>query len=288
MKKPATRRKSGKTAACNCDCRKNFPENGRVAGFAIVLGCRPCSERGFMLIELMISISIALILLSLLMQIYLASQKSSKLEFALTSIQMNASSFTSILSSQIHQAGSIGCARLTTEFPLISHREYQLNAMNKISINQGSELTIRYAEYPNLYLTENTQDGMKIHSNAGIHIHANDVLLISNCKQAEIVIAANVKESRGVQEITLTSALHNQYEKYSELSRLAINRFYISRSHYGRGNSLFMENIKHEKHELIMGINQMRMVFKNSGVAIDFEVSVAPLEKTWHLYSALT
>lgn len=246
------------------------------------------SERGFTLIELMISISIALILIILLMQIYLASQKSFKLESALTSIQMNAVSFTSILSSQIHQAGSIGCARLSNDFPLISHGEYQLNAMNKITINQGKELIIRYAEYPNLYLTESTNKGGKIKVNADIPIHANDVLLISNCKQAELVIAANVNQSRGIQEITLSSVLQNQYEKYSELSRLAINKFYISRSHYGGGNSLFMENIKHEKYELLMGINQMKLELKNSGIAIDFELASAPLKKSWHLFSALT
>jgi len=271
-----------------------------------------CRECGLVLVEVMISLSIGLLLISLLMGIYLACQQSLKLETALNNIQANAKDAAAILTMEVHQAGNIGCARLTNDFPITPYQQYQLNAENKIVGNAYSELTLRHAEYPNVFLTSSMQDNHKIITSKNIQFDPGEILLISSCERAEIFVSGEVKQRNGMQEITLISPLHHKYEKYAEVSRLLINKFYIAKTRrkYMDGSAiyaLFVENSHHQNMELVAGVDQMEMKYTQQkagrlqevsagevgdwsqvlGVAMDFKLHAPPLKKSWHVYAAL-
>ena len=242
----------------------------------------------------MISLAIGLLITNLLMEIYLASHKSLKLETALNNIQQNAQSAISILTSEIYQAGHIGCAKLSPDFPIISLPNYELNSENKIILNSKNELIIRYAEYANAYLTESMKRKNRIYFNGNNKISRGAILLISDCKSAEIFIAGNIKKINDSYEITLTSPLHHRYNKYAEISRLIINKFYVAKTNrkYPDGKSvygLYMENIHDQKMEVVPGISAMRLKLmeNKSGVAFDFDMKSPPIKKTWHGFAEL-
>lgn len=243
---------------------------------------------GLVLIEIMIAMSIGLLFISLIVQMYLTGQQSLKLETALNTIQDNAKTINSIFQTEIQQAGNIGCAKLTKDFPIISYGEYQLNSANKISINQENQITIRYAEYPDNTLIEFMSSDNRIYINKAVTFNAGDILIISDCKKAEIFITEEVKINHGNQQIITKSPLHNRYEKFAEVSRLVINKFYLANSSQGK-KSLYVENIHHQKSELVSGISQMQIQFTTNtlGVAIAYVLTAGSLKKNWYFYSAL-
>jgi len=242
----------------------------------------------------MISLAIGLLIINLLMETYLASQKSLKLETALNNIQNNAQSAISILTNEIHQSGHIGCAKLSPDFPIISLPDYELNSENKIVINNKNELIIRYAKYENAYLTEAMKRKNRIYFKGDNNISSKDILLISDCKSAEIFTARNIKKINDSYEVTLTSPLHHRYDKYAEISRLIINKFYVAKTNrkYPDGKSvygLYMDNIHHQKMEVVSGISAMHinLMENKSGVAIDFDMESPQIRKKWHMFAEL-
>ena len=259
-------------------------------------------ECGLVLIEVMIAISIGLLVISVLMEIYITCQKSLALETALNTIQDNAKTINFIFQSEINKAGNIGCARLTRDFPLISPQEYPFNIANKMISPEENKITIRYAEYPNNILLQATNSDNRIYINKMVFFKPGDILLISDCKKAEIVIAAQVKKIHDNLEITLTSPLHYRYEKYAEVSRYVSNTFYSSE------NSLFLEDIHRHKSIILSGINHMKIQYtiKNGdlirdvpwneisdwrnilGIAIEYQLTSGSLKKNWYFYKAVS
>jgi hypothetical protein len=265
-------------------------------------------RKGYILIEILIAMSIGILLMTLLMEMYLASHESSTLETALSTIQQNARSFTAILTREIHAAGNIGCARLTQDFPIISLPNYPYTAANKITSTASNQITIRHADYPAATLAEEMKDHVRIYLSNNIAFKPGDILLISNCERAEMFKVQTVRKINGLLEITSTAALHDRYEKYAEVSRFSINQFYLAKTgrHYSDGSAiyaLFIEDIHHRKSELVAGIQQMQIKYtiQNaegspsaitdwaavSGVAMNIELHAPPLKKIWHVYAAL-
>ena len=269
-------------------------------------------QSGFSLIELMIAISLGLLLFGILMEMFITNQNGLKIQTALYGMQDSAKTAISILTSEMHRAGAIGCARLSADFPVTSFHEYEINRANRIRVTPANEIIVRYASYPNAFVYESMQNNKTVYTDNADHFAAGDILLISNCKQAEIFQAASVRNKNGLQELVTSAPLHNQYEKYSEVSRLVINKLFINKT--GRKNSdgsdiysLFVEDIHRNKTELVSGINQMRMTFTLDmggklqevqqqeinnwaqvvGIAIDMDVSANAMQKTWHMYAAL-
>lgn len=268
-------------------------------------------QTGMTLIELLISLAISLLLLALLIEIYLSTHRSLQIQHALYAIQENGRTASVILTSAINQSGHIGCARLTTDFPIISHTSHKLNAKNKIR-GTSHEITVRYREYPNVVLNKNTNADQPLYASDEIKFKPNDVIMISNCKNAEIFSIKSIHFKNGNQEIVPSRPLHYSYDKFSELGLLAVDRYYISKTKRRNQNgqpvyALFLQNIRGQKTELIENITNMKITYtvnksgnlkdisanqvinwsEVAGAAIDIDLYAGPLEKTWHVYAAL-
>jgi type II secretory pathway pseudopilin PulG len=242
---------------------------------------------GFTLIETMVTMLVGLLLLSVLLEIYVSANKSLKLQTALYHIQDNAQQAIAVLSREIQQAGNIGCPRLSKDFPIIPFASYELNANNKLFGSNLNELIVRYALYPNNFLSENMRNKQSIMTNKEVHFNPGDILLISNCKQAEIFRVKQILDhTNGWQEIIPLIPLHNKYQQPAEVSKFIINKFYIAASNT-RGfngkfiNALFLEDIHHYKTELIPGINQMRIQYtiRQGGVKQEDRVKQGTLQQ---------
>lgn len=258
------------------------------------------SHSGFGLIELMIAVTIGLLLLSMILQIYLTNLNSYRLQLALNQVQQNAKTAIDILNTEIHQAGYIGCAHLTYDFPIFSYPPYTLMSHNKISSQKVDEITIRRADFPAAVLIEPMQDTSILSVSHHVRFSSGDILIISNCNQAEIFEVKEIKSFQGGQKIISHYPLHHQYEQQTEVSRFVINTYFIANTHrrYANGKpiySLFVKDINQRKSELIEGIQQMRIRYlinhdeasSVAGVSIDFNVVSQSLNKVWHLYAAM-
>ncbi|TAK78792.1 MAG: hypothetical protein EPO11_00915 [Gammaproteobacteria bacterium] len=266
--------------------------------------------KGETLIELMVAVVIGLLLISSLVEIYLSSQRGYRLQDALNHLQDNAKLATNFLKSDIQQAGYIGCARLTNDFPIASYSSsYAITPQNKLT-GSDTQFTVRHLVFPNVIL-KTMQDASTIEVSKEINIHAGDVLIIADCNKAEIFQAESVSSSQQSQKIITTSPLQNKYEAYAEIGPFEINTYYIAKTDHTEKNgtpiySLFVKN-NDGNTELVENINHMQLTYsiyqdgkltdvpasevddwsRIRGVAIDLDLVSSTLKKTWHLYVAL-
>lgn len=267
---------------------------------------------GFVLIELLITIVISSLLLNLLMKIYLTSEKVMQWQAALNKIQNNANDVNLILNSEVKKAGHIGCAKLTSEFSVTPYHEYSLNIKNKLTGNDH-ELTIRYADYPTANLVQTMNDQTHLNVSRNIKFTSGDIVLISNCKWAEIFQVAKVKVSHEVQEIISSSQLKHYFELNSEISRYEVNHYYIHKTNRTHRDgsyvyALFVDNNYQHKTELVSDVTNLDLKYtvyqqgklvdvmasqikdwaNVQGVAYDTQLVSSPFKKIWYGYAALS
>lgn len=263
---------------------------------------------GIVLIELMVALSLSLLLLRFVFEIVVTSERYFRLQTALQQNQESALTALDILSSAIHQAGHIGCPRLTRDFQIYSIGNYAVNAQNKLIGISNNVLTVRYAEYPPAVLIAPMRDNKTLHISKNIPIKSNDIVLISDCKHAELAKIDSMTSNY----LTTQQSLHGQFDSMSELSRLQINTYFIAKTVRKDQSgapiyALFVRDINARTMELVEGISNMLLTYmlyqegrivalsandvvdwsQVRAVAIDLEVSVSPIKKRWHAYVAL-
>ena len=240
---------------------------------------------GAMLIELMIAMTIGLLVLSFLLEMYVVSQQSYRLQSALIAISDNAKSAFSILRNDIKAAGHIGCARLTPDFPIITHNGYTITTENSLSATD-TELIVRHAELTHVALIGPMQDLMTMQTNKEIYFSRGDILIISDCRHAEIFTVKNVIIFHDSQKIISSFPLRYAYGQDAEISRMAINHYFIAKTTRKNTSALFVKDIKQRTTELVENVSNMHIVFNGASVQIDLDFIASPFKKTWHLYVA--
>src|SRR5438128_340840 len=89
-------------------------------------------KQGFSLIEFLLALTLSLFILSIVSTIYLLSQRHLMSQIALSKIQENIHLLSEIFHTEIHQAGYIGCPKLTENFPIKTISPYDLTVQNKL------------------------------------------------------------------------------------------------------------------------------------------------------------
>jgi Tfp pilus assembly protein PilW len=233
------------------------------------------SSRGIMLIELMIGITISLLILSSLVGIYLATESSHDTQIALATLKDNTLMADKLLRSAIHQAGYLGCSRLTDQFPLVNHTSYSFLPVNKV-ISDANSVTIRALSLDSTLLTKEMHSDSHLYVSNQFNVAAGDVLSVSDCKTADLFIVKNVEmRDDGIQKITTSAPLENIYKKNSEIRRFQSDTYFVANT--GRKNvsgeiikSLYKKDIHEFRQEIIENINDMQ-------VAIDTDRNKQPI-----------
>jgi type IV pilus assembly protein PilW len=256
---------------------------------------------GIILIELMMVMMMGLLLVAVLLDMLMANQRSNRFTSALSTIQTNAQAAIELLRDEIQQSGYIGCPRLSKDFPLISYSTYSMKPENKLSASSANEITIRRAEANHAILNEAMQDTETLHLSSDVLFSKGDILIISDCKKAEIFQVMQVVLAKNGQTIRSLHPLQQHFSHFAEVSRFEINKYTIS------AYTLLKQDIKGNKTALIEGLEGMRFSYTVKrrgqlveleaeqvddwssviGVAIRLDLFSPPLTKTWYGYVAV-
>jgi type IV pilus assembly protein PilW len=251
-------------------------------------------NKGAILIELMMTIALSLMLLMTLMQLYLTTLHSVRLQMALQQIQHQAATAISILRSSVHQSGYIGCPKLSESFPM----DGELTVQNKLQGIQSNTLQVRHAASEHATLVEGMHNKNLIFASSEPHFPAGTIVLISNCQHAEIFTVKTSIHVRRGQKLISDHSLHYRYDKNSEVSRYINDTFYISKS------TLYRKDMAGKKTRLVSGIEDMQFEYTVKsedqfiqlkteqiadwsqvvGVAAHLLLSSPPFKKEWYAY----
>lgn len=194
-------------------------------------------QQGFGLVELMIAITLGLLLSAAVIQVFLASNSSSKLQESLAQVQENARFAMRFLGEEIRMAGYMGCNSIgnvavniiavpaaTVDFgpatALVG--EDNVVAGNALSAVVGSDvLHLKRASDDPIRLTGNLAP-----SNANIQIEDNslgfvqgDYVMVSDCLNADVFRITNNPKTTGKGNTTLTHA-NGQTNSDNRLSKI--------------------------------------------------------------------
>ena len=267
--------------------------------------------KGAILIELIISLALGLLLFAILFQLYLLTERSYRLQTALNQLQQQGTSAMAALRAAVHKAGYIGCARLTSGFPVRGFQNYTLTAQNKLQATDNGHIVVRHAAVQHATLVEDMHDYLFMLTNKQIQYAKGDILIISDCVSAEIFQVAEVHRTHGQQKILPSRALLRSYSKNSEVARLVWEEYSIEHSKNKNGSpmmALHVQGLKQGKVALVEGIESMQvMVTVNdqgsdqdlpvswiddwsqvTGLAVTLALVASPYKKNWYGYFAVT
>jgi type IV pilus assembly protein PilW len=256
---------------------------------------------GMTLIELMLAITISMLILSMLTTIYLVTKKNDSAQIAVSNIQENARIAMHWLHGNIRTAGYLGCAKLTDDFPIINYPPYELTRENKISSSGSDTITIRGASISSATLVTSMRGYATLYVSGKPHFSEGDVLLISDCRSAEIFLVKKAAViSQGIQKITTKEPLHTQYQQYAEVSQFESNTYFVGKTNRQSADgspiyALYIEDIYQQKTELVEGVEDMKIHYDindNGIVGISIALTLSSLsnfslQKKWYTYVTL-
>lgn len=248
-------------------------------------------EKGFSLIELLLALTLSLLILSIISTIYLMTQRQLRSLLALNKLQQTIHLLSEIFHSEIHQAGYIGCPKLTENFPFKTFSPYDFTSQNKFVATTHS-LTTRSASAVHNNLIQPMTSLSVLYVFPEPVFSKGDILIISSCQRAELLEVKQSVVSQGRQIIRIKKPLHNLYDKEAELAQLEINTFYIENTgrQTDQGQSvwaLYRQDRKGQTLELVEGVQDLTIRPEKEGVELDFVLTAPPLTKSWHMYIGL-
>ena len=228
---------------------------------------------GVTLIEFMLALLLSSSVLFGSMMIYLTMQKNYSLQAALMTIQENTQVIFSILSASIRTAGYLGCAKLTNDFPFMSYPPFTFTPKNKISTFKSNEIkektdgiTIRQAALLNATLVRTMFDYHTLYVSLKPEFKQSDILIVSDCKTAEMIVADKVFQTKHYQMITTKRPLTKLYETLTEISQFEMTSYFIGKTNRTNAQgkaiyALYAQNIHSHKTEIIDGVHHMEIRF---------------------------
>lgn len=241
---------------------------------------------GWTLIEMMLALTIGLLLMNCLFSSYITSQNNFQLQAEMLQMQDHAKMILNILSKEIHQTGYIGgCASFSDNFPVQSYVPGMFTAKNGFNATDSS-ITIKHAASKQVELAETMTNLTTLRVKETLSFKKNHILIISDCRHADIFRVKNVFHQHGYQLIKSELPLSSLYPQHAEISHFESNRFFVEKS------TLYVENIHRSKIRIADGVDALHIhpaicSGKISGVAFDIQVSTKTVHKTWYGYAAL-
>jgi type IV pilus assembly protein PilW len=270
-----------------------------------------CVHRGFSLVELMVALTISLVILAAISQIFVASRSTYTLEEGLARTQEAGRFAMEFLTQDIRMAGYAGC---NSQLPSTSINNVAQPATTAYQFLAGGIRGYRYAGTGSNNLTDWNPDlpadffsngqvragtdvviiqrgstlDTSLTGNMGVvnatiqilgaaslagQIQADDILMISDCKNADIFRATGVSNTSGT--VTIAHANNNNtsnnlskaYTTQAQIMKLVSRAYYIGTGESGEP-SLMRKNLANSgaapiiaAEELVEGIEDMRIMY---------------------------
>lgn len=250
---------------------------------------------GFSLVELMVAMVISLILLGGVIQIYLGSRQSYRVQDSQARLQENGRFAMYYLTKDIRMAGYMGCNRLADITPNVVANSpvpsfspdtvllggdpgtwptsYSANgptiAQPANWVPGTSTIMVRYASPASLTLVGNmstTNANIQINANPNGY-QANDVLFVTDCSSADIFRATNVSQgANGTVTIAHSNAMNTAnflskaYQTDAQVMSFDYALYYIGTTATPGVNALYRQDMT-QTQELVDGVQDMRLLF---------------------------
>jgi type IV pilus assembly protein PilW len=266
---------------------------------------------GLTLVELMVALTIALIILAALTRLYATSRSTYTLEEGLARVQESGRFAVEFLSHDIRMAGYTGCsANLSssavnnlvasptsaTVFNPDGIRGYKPNcttctgslsewpglpseyfSSGVMPVGGTDILVIQRGDTVSTHLDGNlgtTNANIQIVSTASVaaNLSANDIVMISDCKNIDVFKATSVSSGSGTTTITHTSGntdnnLSTAYQSDAQIMKLVTHIYYIGRRNNDSNlaPSLFRKELDNggslTTAELVEGVEDMNLIY---------------------------
>lgn len=282
----------------------------------------PYRTKGFTLVEIMIALTIGLILLVVIAQIFVTSRSTYTFEEGMARVQENGRFAMEFLASDIRMAGYMGCSSKLTmgakdasdncstgsvcvivdpPSDVYNYIAEGIRAYRYTGNGTGANLTDWTPTLPSDYFAANQVrpgtdvivlqrasslgthlTGNTTPSNANVqiittaevqaYINPDDILMLSDCKQADIFRATNKSDGGGKTTMTHTvsnpgnviNKLTHSYGNDAELMKLVSRAYYIGTNGAGQP-ALYRKDLATggsiQAEELVEGIENMRALY---------------------------
>lgn len=244
-------------------------------------------QKGLTLIEIMIAVTISLVLLAGIMQIFLSSKQSYNIQQALSRVQENARLITDIMLRDVTASGYMGCLGATDE--VINTLADQGSTYNFAAAIEGVEggpgnpdsITIRRVSEGTAIpvaepMTSQTADIRldETHMNYS-SLEQWDVVTVSDCASAAVFMITNDPDTDGIIQratgVEATSGINQGQSNTTEdlqrifgsstattakIYRVGSTSYQVLPSESGRTNSLYVSG-----NELVEGIEDLQIQY---------------------------
>lgn len=262
---------------------------------------------GMSLVEMMLGLTLSMMIFNVVIELYLAATKLINVQNALLSIEENQQMLTHIFRTSVHTAGFIGCAKLTSQFPIIQYPPYAITAANRIESFHSSKMitgtqgiTIRSMNTQTVGLIAMQQNSM-LEVSANQHFQQGDILVIADCKKAELFKIKNIIMMNHSIQIEPEARLQNSYASDAEIAHLQVDSYFIGKTtrksvHGEPIYALYQSDVTGRVFELVEGVNDMQIQYINDShdhlVSISLQLQLRAvgdysLEKQVVMYVAL-
>ncbi len=178
-------------------------------------------QRGFSLVEIMVAVTLSLVLMAGVMQIYLSSKQSFRMQEALSRVQENGRFALEFLSRDIRMADFWGCANFDTVTNnldaaggtgYIDYSQGGVSATDDDGLNGSDTITLRGAFGTSLTLLPNGAAGYGplqssvITTTTGNGLNQCDILLVADCTAADVFQLTNTNTNGSGQIVHNTGA----------------------------------------------------------------------------------
>lgn len=215
-------------------------------------------KSGLTLVEVMIGMVIGLIIISLVSKVLIATKNVAAIQLDRMVLMEKSIRLSALFRSQIHRAGFVGCARLTSGFSLGPIGKYHIADNNRLS-GTDNEIIIRYMDFNTKSLLRDMSDREMLVLPTSVNIQPNEKWAISHCKHAEWFDVLSVKRQQGVLKVKCRQPLSELYDHTSEVGELHINRFYV-RSIKNK-TMLMMQDINARQTIMIEGVSGLHFKY---------------------------
>lgn len=221
---------------------------------------------GLSLIEVMISLSISLVLLMILLHLYLQNRQSINYQNKMVQLNHEVTITSALIREDIHQAGYMGCPKLTKDFPIVNHTKIIFDSSHALRIDVKNHLVIQHAQLKHAILYAVLEDGKSLRVSRNKLFKIGDILLISDCMRTEIIQVLKVTQHHGMQEIMLNHALHYKFSQYAEVARLSQHDYFLQSNH------LYVQTIK-QRVMLMSDVDQFDIYSKDRIISIQLSIT---------------
>lgn len=242
---------------------------------------------GFTLIEMLCAMAISMIMIGMIVEVFLGYKSSFKVNQALSEVRENARFASHILTTEISQAGYIGCPKLSENLPIVNLGSgSQLYYFNALGVYDESDwqshlpssfhlkpkpeshiIVVRKMSSQSGDLLEEAEKTKLVRVSLEPRFNEGDDVAISDCKH---IVISNVQkvyrsEVNHYQQLTLSGELENKFSVGAQIGELTTQVFAIQETsrknfHGEKIYALYEFDRNGKKMELVSGVFDMNVV----------------------------